>query len=75
MANDALQKAITHLGSQQALADKLGVRQSLIWYWLERSKRGVPAEYAIAIEEATGRKVTRRELRPDLWPKAARAAA
>ena len=40
--------------------------QEKVWYWLERSKRGVPAEFAPKIEEATG--VLRSELRPDLWP-------
>jgi DNA-binding transcriptional regulator YdaS (Cro superfamily) len=53
------------------LADRIGTTQSQVWYWLTRSKRGVPAEFASKIEEATG--VPRSDLRPDIWPAEARA--
>jgi DNA-binding transcriptional regulator YdaS (Cro superfamily) len=54
-------------GGQKPLADKIGTTQSQIWYWLERSKKGVPAEFVLRIEGATG--VPRHELRPDLYPR------
>jgi DNA-binding transcriptional regulator YdaS (Cro superfamily) len=72
MTNEALQRAITQAGSQKRLAELIGTTQSHIWYWLERSKRGVPAEYCSAIERATG--VPRHQLRPDLYPLEDRAA-
>lgn len=66
MSTRALKKACDAAGGQKPLADKIGTTQSQVWYWLERSKKGVPAEFVIPIEEATG--VSRHELRPDLYP-------
>lgn len=63
-----LEHAVKSAGSQKALADKLGVTQSVVWYWLEKSKRGCPAEYVLKIEEITDGAVTRHQLRPDIWP-------
>jgi DNA-binding transcriptional regulator YdaS (Cro superfamily) len=68
MANEALQRAVVSAGGQKALAEKIGTRQSLVWYWLNRSKNGVPAEYVERIERETAGAVTRHDLRPDLWP-------
>ncbi len=65
---DALRRACELAGSQAALADRIGTTQSQVWYWLTRSKRGVPAEFVLPIERETG--VSRSELRPDLWPSA-----
>jgi len=64
----ALKRACAVAGGQKALADRIGTTQSQVWYWLMRSKKGVPAEFAKSIEKATG--VSRAELRPDLWSKA-----
>lgn len=69
MSTEALQRACEAAGGQKPLADRIGTTQSQVWYWLKRSKRGVPAEFAPKIEEATG--VPRSELRPDLWPASA----
>ncbi len=69
----ALTRAIKRAGGQKPLADKIGTSQSQVWYWLTRSKKGVPGEFALAIEAVTG--VSRHELRPDLYGKAARGAA
>lgn len=66
MTTEALKRACDVVGGQKPLADKIGTTQSQIWYWLERSKKGVPAEFVIRIEEATG--IPRNELRPDLYP-------
>lgn len=73
MANMALQKAIDAAGGQQVLAEKVRTTQSQIWYWLHRSKKGVPAEYVLPIEAASG--VSRNELRPDLFPLEKKRAA
>ncbi len=66
MANEALHRAVDKAGGQKPLADLIGTTQSQVWYWLERSKKGVPAEYCGPIESATG--VPRHELRPDIYP-------
>lgn len=63
---DALKRACELAGGQKQLADRIGTSQSQVWYWLARSKKGVPAEFVLPIEQATG--VPRSELRPDLWP-------
>lgn len=62
----ALARAIEEAETQAGLAKRIGVRQSHVQYWLTKSKRGVPAEWAGKIEEATG--VPRHELRPDIFP-------
>ena len=67
---NALHKAVSIAGSQKALADQIGVVQSAVANWLKRGN--IPAEHCLAIEKATGGKVTRQELRPDdahrIWP-------
>jgi DNA-binding transcriptional regulator YdaS (Cro superfamily) len=40
MRNEALEEAIGIAGGQLALADKIGVSQSLVSYWLKKSKKG-----------------------------------
>ncbi len=74
----ALQRAIDEAGSQAELArriasDELPIKQQHVWNWLNRDKE-VPAEAVIPIERATGGKVTRHELRPDLYPREQAAA-
>lgn len=70
MSTDALKRACELAGGQKPLADRIGTTQSQVWYWLTRSKKGVPAEFVLSIEKETG--VSRTELRPDLWPEEAR---
>lgn len=65
MSTEALHRACDLLGSQSALAKKIGVRQSTLWHWLKRAKRGAPAEFVPAIERATG--ISRHDLRPDIY--------
>lgn len=67
MENLALQKAVTILGSQSALAKAIGKRQGHVWHWLNKGGK-VPAEAVLPIERATNGAVTRHELRPDLYP-------
>lgn len=63
-AFEKLKKAIELVGGQTALARICGVQQSTVFGW-----KRAPAERAIQIEKATNAKVTRYELRPDLYPK------
>lgn len=51
---------------QQDAAETLGVSQSAISHWL-RGRKPITGERAIKIEERTGGKVTRYELRPDMF--------
>lgn len=62
----ALKLAVDRAGGQSALGKEIGVGQTTINYWLNTSKKGVPAEYASKIERLTG--VGRHELRPDVFP-------
>ncbi len=59
-----------HEITQSEFARRLGVTQGLIWQWLNGYRR-ITAERVIPIEEATGGEVTRHELRPDIYPRAA----
>lgn len=62
----ALQRACDAVGGQKSLAGRIGTTQSKVWYWLARSRRGVPGEFVLAIEAASG--VSRHDLRPDIYP-------
>lgn len=53
--------------SQAKLARRVGVTQGMVWQWL-RGVRRVSAEKVLALEEATFGKVSRYEIRPDLYP-------
>lgn len=65
---NALTRAIEACGGTQAgLAAALNIKQQHVWNWINRSGGKVPAEHCRAIEEATGGKVTRYELRPDVF--------
>lgn len=66
MSKEALKRAVDIAGGQKPLADRIGTSQSQVWYWLEKSKKGTPAEYCERIESATG--IGRHELRPDIFP-------
>ncbi len=54
--------------SQTELAQRLGVTQGMVWQWL-RGVRRISAEKVLAIESATDGKVSRHEIRPDLYPR------
>ncbi|ASL01788.1 transcriptional regulator [Xanthomonas citri] len=69
-----LHKAIQAAGSQQRLAEQLGIRSASISEWKVRGR--VPAERVVAIERETG--VSRHDLRPDVFgpaPKKRKRAA
>lgn len=63
----AIQKAVEASGGTSELAKKVGVTQAAVSNW---KARGVPASRVLAIEAATSGKVSRHELRPDLYPEA-----
>lgn len=77
--NAPLMRAVEAAGTQTALADAVNayirfhdlkiplIRQAHIWSWLNRTGR-VPAEYVIPVEKAVGGRVTRHDLRPDIYP-------
>lgn len=67
MGGNALATAVSIIGGQAQLARLLGVTQPNVWHWLHKSER-VPAEYVLKIEQATGGKVSRHDLRPDIYP-------
>lgn len=50
---------------QTWLAGQLGLTQGAVSQWL---KKGVPPCRVLAVERATGGKVSRHEMRPDLYP-------
>jgi len=59
--------------SQDAFAQAIGVSQGLVSHWVTGRTR-IPAERVLTIEAATDGKVTRHELRPDLYPIEKKAA-
>lgn len=66
---NALERAIKIVDGQSALARAIGepIQQGHIWYWLREKDGQVPAEHCAAIERATDGKVSRHELRPDIF--------
>jgi DNA-binding transcriptional regulator YdaS (Cro superfamily) len=61
----AVQRAVDLLGSQSALARAVGKSQPAIYKWTHG--KSLPTwQNAIAIERATGGRVTRHEVRPDI---------
>jgi TorA maturation chaperone TorD/DNA-binding transcriptional regulator YdaS (Cro superfamily) len=68
MGGNALAAAVDLVGGQAKLARILGVTQPNVWHWLHKSEH-VPGEYVLKIEEATGGRISRHDLRPDLYPR------
>jgi DNA-binding transcriptional regulator YdaS (Cro superfamily) len=67
MKQTPLQRAVAHYGSMYKMAKALGVTQPAVTYWVKNNK--LPAERVLEVEAATG--VSRHDLRPDIYPKAA----
>lgn len=63
---EALQLVVEAYGSQEATADALGVHQSTVSRWLDRTKQ-LPHEHVLKAEEDTG--VPRYLTRPDVYPR------
>lgn len=62
----AIASAVDAAGGQLALAAKLHVHPSLISQWVT-GRLDVAARHCLPIEEATDGKVTRYDLRPDIF--------
>lgn len=58
-----IEAAIRAVGTQQALADALGIRSASISEWKARGR--VPAQRVLDVEATTG--VSRHDLRPDIF--------
>lgn len=63
-----LDRAIYEARGVGKLARAINVGQSVVSNWRSRGTV-VPAEHCAAIENATGKVVTRQDLRPDDWPR------
>lgn len=61
----AIERAVDIFGSQQALADALGVHQTFVSKMVRTGR--APAERCRQIEEVTAGRVNRYELRPDVF--------
>lgn len=65
-ARSALEKAIEIAGSEEKLGELIGYSQPAV---NKAKRRGRPsAEMAAKIDAALAPKITKTELRPDLWP-------
>jgi DNA-binding transcriptional regulator YdaS (Cro superfamily) len=62
---NAIQRAVSIVGSQPELGRRLGVTKQNVSHWV-RGRRAVPAEYCPAIERETAGAVRCEELRPDV---------
>jgi DNA-binding transcriptional regulator YdaS (Cro superfamily) len=64
-----LQKYLEKEGISQAeFARRIDHTPGLVWQWLNK-RRPIAAEQVLKIEKATEGKVSRYDLRPDLYPK------
>ncbi len=65
MMINPLNRAIAHFGGRVAFAGALGVTPQAVFLWVKNGR--VSVERALAIEAATDGKVTRHDLRPDIF--------
>lgn len=63
----SLMECVEILGTQSALAKKIGVTPATVSNVIQQNNR-VPAHWCLAVEDAVERRVTRHQLRPDLYP-------
>lgn len=64
----AIDKAIQIVGGKSSLARAIGVSPQMVSQWARAVKpKPIPVTRCIAIEQATGGEVTRKDLRPDDW--------
>lgn len=72
---------IEYCGGQTALAEKVSevcgeeITQSHIWNWLNRSKKGVPADMCHSVCKAVDLKKAPSDFYPSLWPVSDREVA
>lgn len=65
--NPDISAAIEIVGSQQKLADAIGVSQQTISKLLLGQRSRISAEIAVGIHQATGGAISKWRLRPDLF--------
>ena len=56
-------RVIEAAGSKAALAKHLGLHRQALGYW-----RRIPAHHVIHVEQFLNKKVTRHQMRPDIYP-------
>ncbi len=61
-----IENAINIIGSQVKLAEAMGCSQQYI-SWLIKDAKQISVEMALKVEGATDRKVSRHDLRPDIF--------
>lgn len=66
MERNPIEQAAFYAGGQSALARHLGITHQAVQSWCSRNK--IPAERVIQVEQIINGKITRHELRPDLYP-------
>lgn len=64
---EALKRAAAELGGYSAVARAVGVTPQAVSEKIRRGKSASP-KWVLALERETGGKVTRHQLRPDLYP-------
>ena len=62
-----IDKVAVIIGSQSLLAEALGISKGAVNQW-KTNGRKIPAEHVLKIESLTNGKVSRHELRPDIYP-------
>lgn len=60
----SVEKVAAHFGTKTALAAVVGLTRGALRFWAH----GVPPEYVLTIEKASGGKLTRHAMRPDIYP-------
>lgn len=61
-----IEKAVAHFNGQTALAEAIGYSQHAVWHALKRRKQVSP-KMAAAIDRATKGRISKEELRPDVF--------
>lgn len=59
-----IKRAADLTGGMRALSRTLGISEAAPYHW-----RQIPAHHVLAIEAATGGRLNRHALRPDLYPR------
>jgi DNA-binding transcriptional regulator YdaS (Cro superfamily) len=62
-----IEKVIELFKSRADLCRAIGMKQQFL-VQIENGTKPLPAKYALKIEAATDRKITRQQLRPDIYP-------
>ena len=66
MIRNSTELATFYAGGQSVLARELGITPQAVQGWCLRNR--TPAKWVIRVEQIINGKITRHELRPDLYP-------